>query len=311
MAQKYRKVDPRIWGDEKFAVLRPEEKLIALYCLTSSQVNRVGIFRFSIGLGAEETGTLPPTFAKGFRNVWQGLNWRFHQPTRTLYFPTWWKYNRPDNPNMFSAYLADLHDVPTSPLLVKFCGNICYLPETFASVLRNVTPNVTPNHSPQELDQELDQEQEKEAASVKPAAGGSRRLSFEGSIPENLNTPDFQAVWIKWATHRREIKKPLTPTSTKQQLAELSGWGLSRALAAINYTLAKGWQGIREPDSHGHNGQPLPDEGDPADSFGFVGDDAWMKKNKPNSKPPSPKPAAGTPIAKPEPDGTADTSIPY
>jgi hypothetical protein len=165
MAQKYRKVDPRIWDDEKFVTLDEQDKLVTLHCLTSIQVNRIGIFRFSIAMAAEQLGTLPPTFHKRFGNVCRTFNWPFHEATKTLYFPTWWKYNRPDNPNMLESFLCDLHDVPTSPLVAMFCENKTYLSDTFAERLRlaykYVAPNVTPNHQLQEQEQEQEQEQKK------------------------------------------------------------------------------------------------------------------------------------------------------
>ena len=49
---KFRKVDPRIWNDEKFQSLPPLDKLLAVYALTG-QCNRIGIFKFSIALAAE------------------------------------------------------------------------------------------------------------------------------------------------------------------------------------------------------------------------------------------------------------------
>jgi hypothetical protein len=68
-------------------------------------------------------------------------------------------------------------------------------------------------------------------------------------IPPELNTPEFREAWDRWAQHRREIKKPLTPTSIDQQLKSLAKMGLSRAIETIEHTIAKGWQGLREPDS--------------------------------------------------------------
>jgi len=152
VAAKYRKVDPRIWRDEKFRQLDPEEKFIALYCLTSGQSNRVGIFPFSLALGAEETGTLPPTFLKRFGNVCHTLFWEWDSVSGVLYFPNWWKYNRPDNPNAFQSCLDDLHDVPQTEFLQRFYDNVRHLPETFVermvSFKVNVGGNVTPRVPP-------------------------------------------------------------------------------------------------------------------------------------------------------------------
>ncbi|MEY2511974.1 MAG: hypothetical protein QOE26_2737 [Verrucomicrobiota bacterium] len=68
-------------------------------------------------------------------------------------------------------------------------------------------------------------------------------------LPAILNTPSFVSAWEDWKSHRREIKKPLTTTSIKGQLAELASWGEQRAINAIRYTIRKGWQGLREDDS--------------------------------------------------------------
>ena len=69
---RYRKIDPRVWKDEKFFRLNPEEKLIALYVITA-QSNRIGLFSFSSAMACEELGMDSETFAKRLRNVELGL----------------------------------------------------------------------------------------------------------------------------------------------------------------------------------------------------------------------------------------------
>jgi hypothetical protein len=82
-------------------------------------------------------------------------------------------------------------------------------------------------------------------------------------LPKKLDTPAFQQAWLLWVKHRREIHKPLTPTQAQTQLEEFSQWGIPRAVAAIKHTVAKGWQGIREPEQpEGHNGKPQRDRSD-------------------------------------------------
>jgi hypothetical protein len=55
--------------------------------------------------------------------------------------------------------------------------------------------------------------------------------------------------WSNWEQHRIEIKKKLTPTTKRQQLAKLAEMGEARAIAALKHSLAGGWQGIFEPDN--------------------------------------------------------------
>jgi len=64
-----------------------------------------------------------------------------------------------------------------------------------------------------------------------------------------FSSPDFLMFWNNWQEHRKEIKKKLTPTTKKSQLANLAEMGESRAIAALKHSIAGGWQGIFEPDS--------------------------------------------------------------
>ena len=67
-------------------------------------------------------------------------------------------------------------------------------------------------------------------------------------IPPPLRTERFRDAWRDWIAHRKEIRKPLMPTATRQQLKTLAAWGESRAVSAIEHTIAMGWTGLREPD---------------------------------------------------------------
>jgi hypothetical protein len=75
------------------------------------------------------------------------------------------------------------------------------------------------------------------------------QTDFETPIPSTLDTPRFRAAWGDWKAHRLEIKKPLKPTQSVKQLAKLESIGELRAIAMIEHTIEKGWQGLREPDS--------------------------------------------------------------
>ena len=94
-----------------------------------------------------------------------------------------------------------------------------------------------------------------------------RGCAAEVVFPSELDSEAFRTAWDRWTTHRKEIRHPLTPTSVEMQLKELAGWGEERAIAAIEHSIKKGWQGIFEPkedkknakhDQAGaiYNGQP-------------------------------------------------------
>lgn len=69
------------------------------------------------------------------------------------------------------------------------------------------------------------------------------------AIPILLDTETFRAAWAKWQRFRIEKKCPMTATTAEELLEQFVGWGEARAIAAIKYTIAKGWQGLREPDA--------------------------------------------------------------
>ena len=76
-------------------------------------------------------------------------------------------------------------------------------------------------------------------------------------MPANLDMGEFREAWGEWQQHRREIKKAMTPTAARQQLAKLAEMGPQRAVAALKHSMANGWQGVFEPQSgqrKGHDG---------------------------------------------------------
>jgi hypothetical protein len=65
-------------------------------------------------------------------------------------------------------------------------------------------------------------------------------------IPEPLQKlSDFSDAWEDWQQHRREIRKPLTSQTAKEQLAKLTQ--VVDPIATIRHSIAGGWQGLFEP----------------------------------------------------------------
>jgi hypothetical protein len=166
---KYRKIDPRIWRDERFAVLTADEKLVAIYCLTA-QSNRCGLFVFSPAMAAEELGTSPHTFRERFGNVVSALRWRWDEGRRVLYFPTWWKYNPPENENVLRGNLKDLAALPETALIYEFCDNTAYLPEQLRETFLERMGERYPKPC---RDQKQYQEQYQKQEQEPPPGGGS------------------------------------------------------------------------------------------------------------------------------------------
>jgi len=84
----------------------------------------------------------------------------------------------------------------------------------------------------------------------------ARGCAASVSVPVELDSEIFREAWGRWTAHRKELRKPLTPTTTAAQLKRLSAWGVIRAVAAIDRSIEAGWTGIFEERSWKSNRFP-------------------------------------------------------
>ena len=215
MAAKYRKIDPRIWRDEKFFQLKPEDKLVAIYCLTA-QANRCGIFVFSFALAAEELGMVPRTFAERFGRVVSAMKWRWDPTSRVLYLPRWWKYNHPESINVMKGNLTDLDDLPESQLVAEFTSNTAYISRSLTETLRE--------RSPQPLAiQEQEQEQEQDKAFCSEPAP----LDSEPDVPPVMLFPVAAKDHPGWPLYQSKIdeyRQSFPGVNLEAQLRKARQW---------------------------------------------------------------------------------------
>ena len=66
---KYRKVDPRIWNDQKFSSLSDDGKLVFLFVLTHPHMTALGAMRTNTQGLSVELGWPHAKFSKAFREV--------------------------------------------------------------------------------------------------------------------------------------------------------------------------------------------------------------------------------------------------
>jgi hypothetical protein len=77
-------------------------------------------------------------------------------------------------------------------------------------------------------------------------------------VPPELDSPEFNRAWGEFVAHRAEIKHPLKPSSAAKLLKKCAAWGPARAVAAIEHSIAGGYQGIFEDrgrSNHDASGQ--------------------------------------------------------
>lgn len=70
----------------------------------------------------------------------------------------------------------------------------------------------------------------------------------ELELPKEIDNPQMRDAWRMWCKHRKEIKHPLTETQANAQLKEFAKVGVIKAVQGIQYTVSRGWRGIRYPE---------------------------------------------------------------
>lgn len=97
-------------------------------------------------------------------------------------------------------------------------------------------------------------------------------------LPPEIDDPRLVVAWESWQDHRKETKHPIKPTTAKGQIRQMVEWGVERSVAAIEYSIRQGWQGMFEEGGKGGNGQA---QGITIPAGQAVCDRVFGKKDKP------------------------------
>jgi hypothetical protein len=71
------------------------------------------------------------------------------------------------------------------------------------------------------------------------------KLIDESELP--FDSAEFKAEWADYLILRTQLRKKLTPISQKRLFKQFLEWGEARTIAALKWSIPKGWQGVFEP----------------------------------------------------------------
>jgi hypothetical protein len=116
---RYRKIDPRIWNDEKFRSLSDQGKLVFFMLLTHPNMTALGAMRATMAGLAEELGWSAEAFREAFHEgVSKGM--AEHDPKACFVsLPRFLKYNAPESPNVIKAWVGALDLLPECELKTR------------------------------------------------------------------------------------------------------------------------------------------------------------------------------------------------
>ena len=175
---RYRKIDPRIWNDEKFRGLSDGAKLVFFMLLTHPNMTALGAMRATLSGLAEELGWLPEDFRKAFQEACAKGMAEHDARACFVSLPNFLRYNQPESPNVVKAWVSSLDLLPECDLktrvIARARGYAEGMTEGFAKALPEAFAKAMPKSMPyQEQEQEQEQEEKKDTFGVSSPAAES------------------------------------------------------------------------------------------------------------------------------------------
>lgn len=166
---RYRKVEVRTWGDEKFrslSALPPCGQGLWLFLITGPHTGPIpGLFRAGRAAMAEELDWELEAFDKAFQEVFQQGMVKADFKARVMWVPNAIKHNRPESPNVVKSWAAEFDLIPECDLKREarehLRASVHALGESFGKAFDETFGKASPKPSTKAMpNQEQEQEQE-------------------------------------------------------------------------------------------------------------------------------------------------------
>jgi hypothetical protein len=265
LVSRYKKIDMRMWGDEKFRRLsraKPNAQFLWIYLLTGPHTTALpGLWVAGPAGLAEALGWSVKDLMVALKELIELGMASIDAAARVLWLPNVVKYDRPDNPNVIKHWAKLVDDIPECDLkklalgdLRTFVGTMgqrfanafdASFPDLCGNAPPNSSANGSPNPSPNGSSNPFDKGMANPEPEPKPDPEPTNPPSPPTEkLPPNLDTDRFREVWKKWAKYRREKRKPLTDTTIAMQLTTLGQYGEQQAIELLNRAMTNGWIGF-------------------------------------------------------------------
>ena len=231
---RYRKIEVRIWADEKFRALSPippSGQSLWLFLLTGPHTGPIpGLFRAGKMAMAEELGWSSKAFSKAFAELEAQKMVKADWENRVVWLPKAIVYNLPQSPNVIKSWEEDLKLIPECTLKTEAIDGIKdgieVLGEAYVSVFIEIANRKAfgkssgnssgkPSGKPmpnQEQEQEQEQEQKKKLSLA--GAGANDFLTTE-RVEQAAQQGFTDRAWLETETvkflnhyHGKTLRNP-------------------------------------------------------------------------------------------------------
>jgi hypothetical protein len=158
---RYRKIETRIWNDEKFHALSDRAKLVFLLILTHPHMTSLGAMRATIPGMASELGWTEKAFREAFTEVFRKALVEHDEKACFVALPRFLRYNRPESPNVVKSWADAVDLLPECNLKTVLLQRVKDFAEAFGEAFAKALPEAFRKALPnQEQEQEQEQEQD-------------------------------------------------------------------------------------------------------------------------------------------------------
>lgn len=201
---RYRKIDPRIWNDEKFRGLSDNGKLAFLFLLTHPHMTSLGAMRATVGGLAEELGWSSEAFREAFQEALSKAMAEHDSEARMIALPNFIRYNPPESPNVIKAWVGSLDLLPECMLKTRVVTRAKALAEGLGEAFAKALPEAFAKAMPYQ-EQEQKQEQSKHLSDDKCSDQALPRITK--SIVQIPECP-HQEIIALYREHLPDLPQP-------------------------------------------------------------------------------------------------------
>lgn len=235
----YRKIDPRIWNDEKFRTLSDNGKLVFFMLLTHPHMTALGAMRATIPGLACELGWTTKAFAEAFGEALSKAMVKHDAEASLIALPSFLKYNPPESPNVVKAWQWGYDSLPECPLKAHIIQEAKAftegLTEAFAKAFDKAFPKAIGN-------QEQEQKQEQEQIHTPPKPKAARRAKKPATaMPEDFGISDAVRAWAA----KKGIGNLEAHLEAFRLQAAAKGYTYADWDAALQNAIRGNWAGIK------------------------------------------------------------------
>jgi hypothetical protein len=142
---RYRNVHCLIWNDDKFPFVSDDCQLLWFHLNTTPLTGPIGIYKATLeGLAAEKRWTLP-RYKKAFAEGLAKGFWKYDERFHVIFFPKFFKHNKPENPNVLRSWIKFYAEVPNSGLKDESVQSLKDFAEGWGEPFMKTLTNLTLN----------------------------------------------------------------------------------------------------------------------------------------------------------------------